>query len=162
VKQDTPVDLVWRQTQLAWIAARPDDADERGRPVTRGIDLSVCALCEYLLKLAGTHICVPFGERNSERLLKRGQLIPAIAIQAQPGKTSECHANSARLWKQNRKTYKIVTGYALSAHDNMWRQHSWLIQPDGHIVETTESRFMYYGMSLNIIEAFWFCMNNEG
>ena len=41
----------------------------------------------------------------------------------------------------------IATGYALSG-DNLWRQHSWGIDPDGVLAETTDERHAYVGIVL--------------
>src|SRR5258708_7764341 len=41
----------------------------------------------------------------------------------------------------------VVNGYALSK-DGLWRQHSWLVTPEGGLVETTVRRAAYFGAVL--------------
>jgi hypothetical protein len=41
---------------------------------------------------------------------------------------------------------ELATGYALSG-DGLWRQHSLLSLEDSSILETTEIRLMYFGMT---------------
>lgn len=155
------MELTWRQTRLAWIAARPAHADERGEPLAHEVDSSIQNLCDYLLTLGGTHVCVPFTERDSKALLRRGKQVSTRNLRFVTGDTSRCHANSAKLWKGNRKVYRIMTGYALSSGDGMWRQHSWLFHKNGYSVETTEARSIYFGMALNLLEALVFSTSNK-
>lgn len=62
---------------------------------------------------------------------------------------NECHRNSARLWSEDKG--KIITGYALS-DDGIWRQHSWIDAGD-YLIETTDSRVLYFGYCLNDAES---------
>ena len=52
-----------------------------------------------------------------------------------------CHDNSLQLYLSG-KVVEIRSGYALSA-DGLWRHHSWCIDSDGRIVETTVPRLVY-------------------
>lgn len=56
---------------------------------------------------------------------------------------SDCHNNCDDLYKSNKIT-SVYTGFALS-DDGKWRLHSWGIDRNGHIIETTCERVMYYG-----------------
>ena len=62
--------------------------------------------------------------------------------------TSGCH-NNCDLLLENDDTIKIFTGYALSL-DGLWRYHSWCIDKDDSIIETTESRILYFGAQVNV------------
>ena len=53
----------------------------------------------------------------------------------------ECHSNSKKLMKQG-KIKQLHIGYALSTN-GLWYQHSWGIDFDNKIVETTEQRIVY-------------------
>ena len=55
--------------------------------------------------------------------------------------TSQCHENSRKLLKKGKIKY-LHTGYALS-DDSLWREHSWCVDFDNNIVETTEPRIVY-------------------
>lgn len=153
------MELIWQQTRFAWIAARPEHIDDRGKPVTTKLDAFIQTLCACLLQYGGTHVCIPFDEKNIELLLRRGQLMAPPEIELHPGEARRCHANSADLWQQHRKLYRIATGYALTEADRMWRQHSWVWRRDGYLIETTEPRSLYFGVVLNSLQAFLFVRN---
>jgi hypothetical protein len=96
-------------------------------------------------------------EPDLDLLLQRGAILEGTA-ELIPGESRQCHANTARLWKQNQDTFAIVTGYALSEDRRQWRQHSWLIckQPTAgqhRIIETTTERVKYFGVVLTNDEA---------
>lgn len=117
-------------------------------------------LRDRLLAAAGI-ACAPQHEEDLDKLLSRGQFYNAYGARRMPGRPSECHGNTARLWDANRDRVQIVTGYALSP-DGCWRQHSWGWLPDGQrVVETTEKRILYYGFILTEEEAEEFLFNNE-
>jgi hypothetical protein len=58
------------------------------------------------------------------------------------GDPSECHENVAALRRAGRGD--ICTGFALP-EDGYWLLHSWLVEPSGRVIETTEERTAYYG-----------------
>jgi len=65
-------------------------------------------------------------------------------------KTSLCHDNSKKLLCK-RKIKEMHTGYALSS-DRRWRYHSWGIDSEDRIVETTVPRLIYIsGMVYKLI-----------
>ena len=78
------------------------------------------------------------------------------------GQPGYCHHNTAAMfskreaWRFGDRTdlpkIKIVTGWALS-DDGIWRSHSWSIQKDGAVVETTCPRIGYFGVVLNAEES---------
>tara|TARA_B100000768_G_C11230097_1_gene354666 strand:+ start:52 stop:483 length:432 start_codon:yes stop_codon:yes gene_type:complete len=69
---------------------------------------------------------------------------------------SKCHKNVVTFYSNfindSDNSYdelSIVTGWALS-NDGVWYQHSWLyFNYDDVILETTESRLLYYGVILS-------------
>jgi hypothetical protein len=67
-------------------------------------------------------------------------------IKIQKMKDSECHNNCDKLFKK-KIIKKIFTGYALS-NDGRWRFHSWCIDIDNILIETTEYRIAYYGVEV--------------
>jgi hypothetical protein len=109
-----------------------------------------------LLALAGEMVVAVYEEDLTE-LLERG-CERAGAVRARAGVTSHCHANAAGLWEQDPGNI-IVSGYALSADDGLWRQHSWC-ERGTHLIETTEPRSLYFGFALNEAEAADFAANN--
>ena len=154
------MDLTWRQTKFAWIATLSAYADDRGQPVTRMIDANVRILCEKLLSIDGTHVCIPFIEPDLKPLARAGILIVPSYVQMREGEPRRCHSNSARLWRLDRWNHRIVTGYGLTADDGMWRQHSWIWHKAGHIIETTEQRVKYFGIALRFYRLLTFVISN--
>jgi len=68
-----------------------------------------------------------------------------------PGETSRCHENVAELLYAGKTPdglpiTETETGYALS-EDGLWRQHSWAIALHDTVVETTEPRLLYVGVT---------------
>jgi hypothetical protein len=74
------------------------------------------------------------------------------------GDDNGCHANVARLWIDG-SVEGIGTGYALS-DDDLWRQHSWGIDFDHTVVETTSSRVTYVGVVLGERSSLEYAMGN--
>jgi hypothetical protein len=63
-----------------------------------------------------------------------------------PGEPGDCHRNVATCWIDG--TFESIgTGYALS-DDQLWRQHSWGLTSGGELVETTDPRRAYVGVTL--------------
>lgn len=56
---------------------------------------------------------------------------------------SNCHDNCEVLQKSNSNLVSYY-GYALS-EDSRWRNHSWLVDSEGNIIETTQKRWIYIG-----------------
>lgn len=104
-------------------------------------------LRQKLLAFAGEVVCFPPCEEDLDNILSYGQFWVGGNAKLMRGEQSQCHANSANLWEQNKDATRICTGYALS-EDGMWRQHSWLVwhkARSNQIVETTVKRIAYYG-----------------
>lgn len=102
------------------------------------------------------HLVVPHGDPHLKIVLSRGDFWGGAA-RLELGRRNGCHANAARLWEQGRGD--IATGYALSP-DGYWRQHSWVVAPDG-LIETTQERTRYYGAVLTDTEAAGFAAQNQ-
>lgn len=88
-----------------------------------------------------------FAEADMDALLsERVRVFAGDDAELEQGEASQCHSNSARLYRQGRG--EIATGYALSK-DGYWRQHSWVVAADGHVIETTTLRQRYVGVVLD-------------
>ena len=115
-----------------------------------GMDERLFELKDRLLDFAGNTVCLPPYEEDLENILEYGQFWLGYNAEMMRGEACQCHANSARIWEQNKDKTTICTGYALSV-DGMWRQHSWLIHRkprSNKIVETTRPRVLYYGFAM--------------
>jgi len=91
-----------------------------------------------------------FAEEHARELEERGEFSTVTGVPIE-GLASQCHANTAALWLGD-EIEGIATGYALSS-DGLWRQHSWGLDGQGRIVETTEERIAYFGFELSFEEA---------
>lgn len=61
---------------------------------------------------------------------------------------SGCHDNCDELFKKDKtKSCNIYTGYGLS-DDGLWRNHSWLVDKNNNIIETTCERLIYFGYKM--------------
>lgn len=129
----------------------------RGRRVPEEIEHLLYA--KLLAYGGGTECVTPLNvEENCPELLDRGFFVPEnTKVRLLKGRPSNCHGNSANLWKQGKG--QIVSGYALSA-DGLWRQHSWVTNKNG-IIETTVMRVKYYGYALNEDESKQFAYLNH-
>ena len=94
-----------------------------------------------------THIVAPFSSHiqiDLDNCLLFNPLVQSVKhIQM---KTSHCHDNCVTLFK-NKIIELIYTGYALSV-DGLWRFHSWGMDKQYNLIETTESRLLYWGIAI--------------
>jgi hypothetical protein len=140
--------LIWRQTELAWLAFRPDQAEVRGDPLTRPVDTETQELCVKLLELGGTEVVAQFDDSwSSGLILGCGKAVGPEGLTRLSGRPIQCHANSVAAWAGEPGRYRIQTGFGLS--DGGWRRHTWLLDSGGRVVETTVPRELYFGMTLN-------------
>jgi len=122
-------------------------------------------LTNSLIDFGGWRVVNPGREPDLEDILARGQLWPGSDPVMARGRRSQCHANSAQYWAKNMDRALLVTGYALTDDDGMWRQHSWCVNvtEDGpRIVETTEPRVAYFGFVMTAEEAAQFHEDTVG
>ena len=120
------------------------------------------ALHKKLLSFGGEMV-VPIFEEDLKSILERGELLNTkdYAVAFVSGATSQCHANACNLWEQDPDVYQIYTGWALTADDGLWRQHSWVLDLwGGEIIETTEPRELYFGFGMTHDEASRFVQEN--
>ncbi len=95
-----------------------------------------------------------------ERIVRDGQ-VWRLRWARIPGRPSGCHENSAAEWWRSRGRAQIVTGWALTSDDGLWRQHSWCMR-DGRILETTSASWSaYFGAVLTGREAFMFTATED-
>jgi len=106
-------------------------------------------LRDALLSMGGEEVVLlPQRKASIEKILKRGFAQAGKKVKIRRGERSRCHANAAALWKENPGEVRIVTGYALTKDDGLWRQHTWALKK-GRIVETTVKRSVYFGCALS-------------
>ena len=143
------MELQWRQTSHAWIASLPDQDELSGEELDRPVEPAVKDLASHLLSLGGKTVSVPINEwpQFCKALTLLGQVLPGIAVEVRKGAERACHANSVRLWMDDKVNHRLATGFGLS-EDQMWRRHSWVIGTDNKIIETTQKREKYFGLLL--------------
>jgi hypothetical protein len=102
--------------------------------------------CQTLLSFGGSLVVPPRAPDPDLDTLLAGGFAFGPTVRFVPGEAGECHGNVAVLWIDG-MVDAIATGYALSG-DELWRQHSWGVDPDGVLVETTDERSAYVGIVL--------------
>ena len=100
-------------------------------------------LQKYLERLVpGTHLVACPGDTDEIEKLDVFELrIVDNDMSQKKMKKSACHDNSAKLLLE-KKVGELHTGWALS-NDRRWRYHSWCVDFEGNIIETTEKRLAY-------------------
>lgn len=118
-------------------------------------------LIELLLSMGGRYVVTVESEPDIDKILNRGRRWPRRGYQLRLGEPCECHSNSWKLYNKGKPDVMLVTGYALTKDDEMWRQHSWAwIKSKKVVVETTVARDIYYGFALTDEEADYFGEHN--
>ena len=118
-------------------------------------------LYHRLLAVGGDHVVLWVQEPDLYAILDRGEIQSGDRALLVDGQPSQCHSNSAALWLSDPERFRLRTGWALSK-DGLWRQHSWVDDVDnGHVVETTELRELYYGFRMTDAEAREFAIEND-
>jgi len=124
--------------------------DERLRKIDAlapGYRARFLALEERLLGLGGFAAVPDLGvDVSLEIVLERGVSHDRQGERFIEGEPSMCHHNSAALVLSG-QAVGIGTGYVLS-DDGLWRSHSWAIDEDGRIIETTAVREVYFGLKI--------------
>lgn len=109
-------------------------------------------LRDMLLKIGGKETFIEDDDPDFRNYFQRGVLLDRESDILLIGELCQCHKNSINLWSTNKNKYRMMTGYAMSSHGN-WHQHSWLIDENDNIIETTAKREKYYGYILTESEA---------
>ena len=107
---------------------------------------------KMLLAFGGNTAYIDNSDPDFDNYFLRGLFIDRPSDIIVQGEMCQCHKNSIMLWKTHKKKYKMMTGYALS-EKGTWHQHSWLIDENNRIIETTEKRVKYFGYVLNSLES---------
>jgi hypothetical protein len=102
--------------------------------------------CRSLLVHGGELVVPPRGPETDLEALLAGAAEAGARTRAAAGEPGDCHQNVAAAWIDG-TIAAIGTGYALS-DDGLWRQHSWGLDADGTLVETTDPRMAYVGIVL--------------
>jgi hypothetical protein len=109
---------------------------------------------DELLAHGGTHVVPPLQPDRLIEVLRAEGHLRGATTEVEPGLPSACHRNAVEIWRAGRAG-AIGTGYALS-DDGLWREHSWGVAPDGAVIETTEPRLRYFGVTMEGERAEWF------
>lgn len=112
-------------------------------------------MVDKLLAIDGTSVVVPhydlqIAEALLPLVLQRGHEFDATDARLEPGEPRECHTNALELSRAGRGT--SCNGFGLS-EDGLWRSHSWLLEPSGILIETTQPRTSYFGVELEHVGA---------
>lgn len=111
-----------------------------------------------LFGYGGEAAIVAFKDEDKEKIMSRGVFASGKGSLLRRGNEGACHYNAAMNFKNG--SCGIMTGYALS-DDGVWRMHSWNIDVDGTLIETTEERSAYFGFVLTPEECEVFLSEND-
>ncbi|MGL6076224.1 MAG: hypothetical protein ACRC8S_18880 [Fimbriiglobus sp.] len=146
------MELYWRQLPLAWLAFHPDHAEELADPLTRPVDAPIRDLCVRLLTVGGTRVAVQFADAGAcWWILRDGRALSPDGLTVLPGRGNHCHTNSAAAWVAEPDRYRIQTGFGLRG--GVWRRHTWLLDRDDRVFETTVPQELYFGAVLDAEQA---------
>jgi hypothetical protein len=136
----------YKARAAAQVYAAALNVEERERTGLRGDEPEgLERLSQMLLAIGGAASGVGEYECQLDELLRRGQERVG-RVRMRKMRPNHCHCNASELWRQDAEN-RLVTGYALTAPDGGWGQHSWC-ERDGLIVETTVRRVRYWGMEM--------------
>jgi hypothetical protein len=111
-----------------------------------------------LLEHAGEEILLRVTPEEIDRLLARGEFHHGKGAGLHRMAVNRCHFNAAKLFLTNQAD-KVVSGFALS--EGLWRSHTWVLNSQGRIIETTEPRKVYFGAVLVPKEILLECVDEE-
>jgi hypothetical protein len=132
---------------------------EERRKVLIAVDPQWEKLENKLLSLGGDKV-VFRPEPDLDKIVSRGVSFKGKSKLCKL-ENSRCHENSAFLWSElKNEGFRIVTGWALTKNDGMWRQHTWGLMGN-ETIETTVKRAKYFGVILTEEEATKFYANNS-
>ncbi|KXB01648.1 hypothetical protein AKJ41_00710 [candidate division MSBL1 archaeon SCGC-AAA259O05] len=103
-------------------------------------------LREILLRIGGDEVIL-LPEQDLEKLIEEGRVFDG-EVKRIESPSSRCHQNVADIYLSDGFEGDICTGWGLTHHDGLWRQHSWLLSSEKAIIETTVPRDEYYGVVL--------------
>lgn len=116
--------------------------------VRQGIPYAVGHLCSTLLEIGGESIKI-FFENDPwycAWLASDGVLMSPQEVVMMSGEPNRCHDNAENLWLESPDKYTLVSGFAFAEDRQMWFYHSWLLDMEGRIVETTVKFDHYFGL----------------
>lgn len=89
-----------------------------------------------------------FRPGDVDKLITNGKLFTPKSTTLRKGRPNGCHGNVARLVSRYPQKYTAWTGMSLGP-DPIWRSHSWAINKNGDVIETTVPRTAYYGYQMD-------------
>lgn len=124
---------------------------------TPGFDDKWQALTDLILAYGGDRVVRPYRPWDVQRLIDTGEIQHPSRVKLLRGQQSDCHSNAARVflgfkWAKANPT-GVAKGYALTADDGLWREHSWVLSGSA-IIETTVPREAYWGVTFHGMFAF--------
>jgi hypothetical protein len=142
-----PGDLVWRHSRVSWTAYRSDSTKFKAKAIKRSPHATVESFVRFLFVMSGKRVCVGFNEpeKYHQDLIAKGRILVPTSFTLQQGPYNQCHDNCCTLWRSNPEL-SIARGYALFSH--LWNDHTWLVDQDQGIIETTLQATTYFGFVL--------------
>jgi hypothetical protein len=110
--------------------------------------LSVGGEAVELLTMNDDGNLLPPDPHTVARLVSDGHVLSTRGIRDAPGQPMDCHQNVVALATSDK--HAIGTGYALG--DGLWCNHSWCVDHEDQIIETTGRRMLYFGVVVSLRE----------
>jgi|HubBroStandDraft_2_1064218.scaffolds.fasta_scaffold118593_2 hypothetical protein len=110
--------------------------------------LSVGGAAVELLTLNDDGSLLPPDPHTVAHLVADGRVLSTRGIRDAPGQPMDCHQNVVALAASGK--HAIGTGYALG--DGLWCSHSWCVNHENQIIETTGRRRLYFGVVVSLQE----------
>lgn len=111
-------------------------------------------LWDRLTAMGGKYVEYPsrhkeYLEPNLEILLSpRAKVFSREGITLKQGTLQQCHANACKFARRG-EVAGAATGYAICDRPDVWVKHSWCLDAQGRIVETTRMNVrIYFGFEL--------------
>lgn len=143
--------VVWSNGPKGWMAFRPKYLPDGIPTVPAPDDPAMSDLVDRLFALGGRAVVIPYDDPWTDRILAESVDTPARGAVRLPGAACHCHDNAAPVYAVAPERYRIQTGYGRA--DQIWVRHTWLLNEEGKVVETTNSRDRYHGRVLTPVES---------
>jgi hypothetical protein len=148
--------LVWRQNDNnkgIVFAFKPGVEPHAGSKLLKPVPKKMRDICVRLLNLGGDFVVCYLDKESPFKILspgvwESGKLITPKKIRRKRGESNLCVDNSMELCRSNPEKYAFAIGWGLN--DECWRPHAWVMDVEGNVIETTEPREKYYGISFKL------------
>jgi len=137
----------WYKNEFSWIVKHHNCPEKDLIEVDPPECVCLLTIATELLRRGGDKVVLYRKEKHVENLsyVLTGTLMTDKKIKIRKGDPNRCHHNVSHLWMLHPKKYRMVSGFAMDGTSNMWIAHSWLLDKNSCIIETTFRFALYFG-----------------